>query len=85
MPATSQAKSPAPFQPSAMPQSFLPSAGAYSQATEAMRGIAQASANYWQELIYANAALFSAFMVRSAGTEEERPSDAAHRPDCEAP
>lgn len=69
----------------AAPQKFMPSNQIYTRVAEAMRDVAQANTLYVQELMRANATLLAAFTARPASVAEERPSDAAHQPDCEAP
>jgi hypothetical protein len=66
-------------------QKFMPSTQVYARMAEVVRNMAQANAAYMQELMRANAAWLAAYMERPASGTEERPSDAAHRPDCEAP
>lgn len=65
-------------------QRFVPSTHIYARVAEIMRTVAQANATYMQELMRANAALLAAYMERPA-LREERPSDVAHKPDCNAP
>lgn len=60
-------------------QRFMPSGHIYTRFAETMRTIAQANANYMQELTRANAALLAALMERPSSTTEESPSEAAHR------
>jgi hypothetical protein len=58
----------------------LPSGETATFMAEAMRGIAEANANYMQELMHANAALLTAFMERAMDHTEEAPSACArHR------
>jgi hypothetical protein len=58
----------------------LPSTEVVTRMAEAMRSIAQANADYMQELMRANTALLTAFMQRAGGETEEPPSECArHR------
>jgi hypothetical protein len=58
----------------------LPSSEIATRMAEAMRDITQANANYLQELMHANAALFMAFMQGTATETTEPPSESArHR------
>ncbi len=58
----------------------LPATEIATRMAEAMRSIAQANADYMQELMYANAALLTAFMNRATDASEEAPSECArHR------
>jgi hypothetical protein len=66
-------------------QNLMPTGQMYGRVAEAMRNVAQANATYMQELMRANAILLSAFTERRSGGTDERPSEAAHRPDSAAP
>jgi len=58
----------------------LPSGETAARMAEAMHSIVQANANYMQELMRANAALLTAFMLRATDETEEAPSECArHR------
>ena len=62
-----------------MPES-LPATEAAARMAEALRSIAQANADYMQELMRANAALLTAFMERATDYAAEAPSECArHR------
>lgn len=69
-------------------QKFLPSGRIFEQIAETIRNVTQAQIAYNQALMRANAALLAALMERpleSAASKEDRPSQAAHRPDVSAP
>lgn len=61
-----------------MPES-QPSGEIAARMAEAVQSIAQANANYMQELMRANTALLTAFMQRAADEIEEAPSECARR------
>ena len=78
-------------------QNFFPSTRIYTQLADVTRSLTQANMAYAQALMRANAGLLAAFVERPSdaagdgardgarGGAEERPSDAAHRPDNAAP
>jgi methylaspartate ammonia-lyase len=68
-------------------QRLLPSTRVFEQLAETIRTITQANMAYSQALMRANAALMAALMARPGdpAPDDERPSEAAHRPDRAAP